>query len=288
MKKIIFVFFTLSIIQCNGQKKDTITFKNQSYMHQPTIDSQTEKLDIEKFQKEGLKIINSDLKKTGYKEYEYRKDDTKRNINIQGNSQTIIKYRETFTNSIYQIVKIYYGENLIIKSKYLYGTIAPSILLGKECQYNQKGELTKTINHDLGWDFSYAKVVGFIGKHYNINPLESQIKIKKGERETLVSYNEDTKQSVYTMKPYYETYNTFYSIEKEENKKGLKYWKIKIKTDFKTDKNTFDILKLDALSGEILSYIEYENNYKESNSNTTAMVIIPKEVKIIVPDRTKK
>lgn len=259
MKKTLFFALIITLVQCKGQKKDniivqrdTITPKNKSIMYRPKIDSNIEKLDLEKF-KDKLSVekyddANHNIKNVDW--YKYNNDDNINIISLEGSDTEGFNYSSKNKNTLYSISKQYYGGNKIIKRKSIIIS-DPSIYmppsLGKEYQYNEKGELMKTIDHDEGYDFSFEQAFNYVKKNFHDDEL-----LKQGRKYT-------------------------YQFDRAE-RNGKKYWKIKLHIGYLPPSYVETVLKLDAKTGDVLSQKEY-------------LYEIGKPIKlqkIVVPDKTGK
>lgn len=247
----------LLMIDCKGQanntatpKQDTITVKNSNKMNRPKIDSNFEKLNLEDF-KDKLELKKDKHYDGSIDEYyKYENITDSGAVKLDGGPKGLVGYIYTPKNSIYKILKNYYGSSLIIQSKRIFindDRINPSPVVGKEYQYNEQGHLIKTIDHDDGYDFSFEQAYEFVKSNFN-----DEKKIKEG------------------LKYMYEFYG-------KTSSKGQKYWEIKFHIGHFPASYIETVLKLDAKTGKILSHKEY-------------LYEIEKEVKlhkIIVPDQTK-
>lgn len=242
MKKLIVLVLISALLQCKGQtknntpvSKDTLTSKNQSTMYRPKLDAYSEKLNLHDFEdglydmyKNKVNLDNIDIGNT----YRYEKEKDGSYIRLYGGLEGC-SLTVTPKNSIYSIVKVYY-ENLMIKSKSIMlshytpenDLIFSSVILGKEYQYNEKGELIKTIEHDAGYDFSFEQAYEYVK-----NNFKDDEQLKRGEKYT-------------------------YSFERAE-RNGIKYWKIRLHIGDLDSSYTETVLKLDAKTGEVLSQKEY-------------------------------
>jgi len=98
------------------------------------------------------------------------------------------------------------------------------LIIGKEYFFDKEGKLEKTVDHDQGWDFSYEKVIEYI--------LERKSPLVRED--------------------------IYYGAEITQEGKEKKYWQLILDTQKTTNKSTWEIIKLDAMTGEILYQIEFE------------------------------
>jgi hypothetical protein len=221
------------LAQDNNSKKDTIIPKTNT-MNRPQLNDSFEKLNLDDF-KDGLVIT----KEKGtikpyigviYDSYRYRKTDHTGYTTLDGTPSEGLMYNFTPINSVYYLGKSYY-KNGFIKTKGIASDLDGHVVLGKEYRFKENGQLEKVIDHDLGWDFSFEDVLQYI--------LNRGLPIK------------------YTGEDYFYT-----EINKRESESEdcRKYWEVGIGTRKLTGKPTWEVVKLDAKTGEIISQIEYEGD----------------------------
>jgi hypothetical protein len=250
---IINIFLILNINSClaqdNKSKKDTIIPK-ANIMNRPQLNDAFEKLNLDDF-KDGLVVTNENgiTKHT----YLYSKTDDTGYTTLDGSSLGGFVYNYTAKNSIYIIGKEFY-KNGFIKSKQIISNMSGPILLGKEYRFYENGQLEKVVNSDLGWDFSFEDVLQYI--------LNRGLSIK----------HEDGYWSTEIRK------------KETESEDCRKYWEVVVDTRklTKSTSDTWEVIKLDAKTGEILYQIEYEGE-REVHADTE---FIPPHEKIIKEDRT--
>jgi hypothetical protein len=255
---IINILLVLNINSClaqdNKPKIDTITSKANT-MNRPELNDSFEKLNLDDF-KNGLVIkkLTGDTepyKGVVYDSYTYRKTDATGYTTLDGSSLGGFVYNHTAKNSIYYIGKSYY-KNGFIKIKGIVSNLDGHVVLGKEYRFKENGQVEKVIDHDLGWDFSFEDVLQYV--------LNRGFLIKNEQ--------------------YY--YSTEISKQEGENEDCRKYWKVVIDTKKITGKSTWEVVKLDAKTGEILYQIEFEGD-RQVHADTE---FIPPHEKIIKEDRT--
>jgi len=224
-------------------------------MERPVITAEFEKLNLEDY-KDGLiieELIGDTAPYVGlkYNIYSYDKINEKGAFFLRG---TLIEgFGSSFTvkNSNYSIGKSYYP-NLNISGKCIISSFNNMLIIGKEYFFDKEGKLEKTVDHDQGWDFSYEKVIEYI--------LERKSPL----------YRKDE----------------YYGAEIVQEGKEKKYWQLILDTQKTTNKSTWEIIKLDAMTGEILYQIEFEGDriyhVDLGDSNPKALE------RIIVEDKTLK
>ncbi len=230
--------------------KDTTALKI-NIMERPQLSDSFEVLDLNVFKKD--LIVKKEITDVGRNKLakvyadEYFRSDSINEVQIYGKYSYICRLK----NTPYTVVKIFYP-NKSIKRKWICfdGNYGNSLTLGKEYFFDVQGKLTKTINHDQGWDFSFEKVMAYIEKR--------GCKLIK--------------------------YDTQNEIAKKENTAGRKYWDLVLYTDEITGRPTREIIKLDGKTGEILSQVEEEGHFMWHLN----VQHVPPKVKIIVPDKTGK
>lgn len=237
MRTIIFIMSLLLVQQCDAQQKKN--FKNintapdkSKNMERHNINNKFETLNLDDY-KDGMKIKKewSLEKKSYYDKYSYRKETEKEIIEIEGNIEYRLRYRKTFKNVPYYIFKEYYGKSGYIYRKRAFPKFS-SIPLGEEYEFDEKGKLIKTIDHDKGWDFSYEDVMAFVKEKYGDN-VEYSVKYA-------------------------------FNIQKKKSYDARNYWEVLVKPDFKAGKtHNYDLLKLDGQTGKILCHQQWTDNYGE-------------------------
>ncbi|OXA93493.1 hypothetical protein [Flavobacterium hercynium] len=242
---------------CKAQveNKNVTKTLNHNTMERPIITPEFEKLHLENY-KDGLKISKAFIdagpeKGNEFSMYDYRKvDDT--GTKMFGGS-FLGGFRASFTkkDSYYTIAKSYY-KNGNIHFKCITSSLFRQIKIGKQYFFNQDGKLENIVDHDKGWDYSYEKVIEYI--------LERKL--------PLVSDN------------------IYYGAEITQEEKEKKYWQLALDTRKTTNKSTWEIVKLDAMTGEILYQIEFEGDriyHLDLGDNNPRAI-----EKIIVADKTLK
>lgn len=242
---------------CKAQveNENVITTLNNNTMERPVITPEFEKLNLEDY-KDGLIISKAFIdagpeKGNEFSMYNYKKGDNN-GTKIFGGS-FLGGFRSSFTkkNSYYTIVKGY-QKNGNIHIKCITSSFIRQIKIGKQYFFNQEGKLEKTVDHDQGWDYSYEKVIEYIRERKS--PLVTE--------------------------------NIYYGAEIVQEGKEKKYWQLILDTQKTTNKSTWEIIKLDAMTGEILYQIEFEGDriyHVDLGDNN------PKALeRIIVADKTLK
>jgi hypothetical protein len=251
---IINIFLMLNINSClaqdNKPKIDT--------MNRPQLNDSFEKLNLNDFK--GLVITKERVKVDTNKwedveVYEYNKDDGKESIRLTGSFIGSSCYTFTKENSYYTVVKTYF-KNGAINRKWVEYALQKnmSLMIGKEYRFNENGQLEKVIDHDLGWDFSLEDVLQYI--------------LGRG---LLIKHEEGY-------------WSTEISKKESESEDCRRYWEVVVDTRklTKSNSDTWEVIKLDAKTGEILYQIEYEGE-REVHADTE---FIPPHKKIIKEDRT--
>jgi hypothetical protein len=250
MKTIALCIAIAFINNCKGQESQNQKDKQlekYTQMERPKITPESEKINLDDY-KDKL-IITKGVGHTNpyigvkFEIYNYDKIDSIGKYSLHGDPKELLRFSFIPKNSVYEIIKVYYPNKNIKVKCILVNKL--NIFLGKEYNYNDEGKLTKTIDHDLGWDFSFENVVSFV-------------KTRKGD---LQRVNRNDK------------------IEKSESKTGLKYWTVKLYNTQITTKGLFDLIKLDAKTGQILSHIEYEIVGGDEGYDNV-------QTKVIVADKT--
>jgi hypothetical protein len=255
---IINILFVLNINSClaqdNKPKIDTITPK-ANMINRPQLNDSFEKLNLDDF-KNGL-VIKKEIGDTEpykgvvFDSYSYSKTDGTGYTTFGGSSLEGFYWTFTKTNSYYTVVKTYY-KNGAINRKWVESNNYIIVKLGKEYRFNENGQLVKVIDHDLGWDFSFEDVLQYV--------VNRGFSIKHEQ--------------------YY--YSTEISKKESETEDCRKYWEVVIDTKKVTGKSTWEVVKLDAKTGEILHQIEFEGD-RQVHADTE---FIPPHEKIIKEDRT--
>jgi hypothetical protein len=250
MKTIVLITALLVINSCKAQETKTNILTNNK-MERPVITTEFEKLNLEDF-KDGL-VITKKKESAGsnkgkeFDAYDYRKDDTSGVRVLAGSYLGGFGYSFIAKNSYYDIIKAYYKNNYI-KNKCIASSINSSIKIGKQYFFDKEGKLEKTIDHDLGWNYSYENVIQYLL-----------------DRKTIF-----IRDDIYFGA----------EITKEGNEK--KYWQLIFDTHKTTGKSTWELVKLDAMTGETLCQIEYEGD-REWHADIENP--LPKQ-RIIVADKT--
>nr|WP_315248757.1 hypothetical protein [uncultured Flavobacterium sp.] len=200
-------------------------------MERPVITPQFEKLNLQDY-KDGLIIeeaVGTVAPYIGvkFKIYSYKKINDEFSFILGGTLEEGDGFGSSFTlkKSYYTIGKSYHP-NLNIKWKSIGSSINTSLLIGKEYYFDKQGKLEKTVDHDQGWDFSYEKVIEYI--------LERKSPLVRED--------------------------IYYGAEITQEGKEKKYWQLILDTQKTTNKSTWEIIKLDAMTGEILCQIEFEGD----------------------------
>ena len=254
MKNSISLIALLLLTSCkaqeNNNKTTEIPIKN-TIMERPKITTEFEKLNLDDF-KDGLKIsidhIDSGPEKgKEFKAYDYRVVDEKGTKTLGGSYLGGFGYSFTSKNSFYTIGKSYYKNN-IIQRKTVFSSISSGVNIGKQYFFDKEGKLEKTIDHDLGWDFSYEKIIQYI--------LDRKASLFGGN--SLLPAN----------------------ISKQGTNR--KYWELELDTTPITKTESWEIIKLDAMTGEVLYQIESRGTRVWMGDITPTAP----EQKIIVADKT--
>ena len=254
MRVLILIMSFVSVLQCNAQnekKSEKTIVKNSKTkkMKRPSINNKFETLNLDDY-KNGLTIKKewASSTKTYINTYKYRKETENEIIEVEGSKDFIIDYRRIYKEKPYIIYKEYYGNNGYINRKRVFSK-TNNIALGEEYQFDEKGTLIKTIDHDKDWDFSYEDVMAFVKEKYKDKVLAYD-----------VAYA--------------------FNIKKKKSYDNRNYWEVFIKPDFneKTQDNIhrYDLIKLDGNTGKILCYQQWTDYYGEPETLR----------KTIVPDTT--
>jgi hypothetical protein len=235
-------------------KKDTIIPKTNTMNRPQLINDSFEKLNLSDFKELVIKKERIEVAINKWEDvdmYEYRKDSYDSRVSFSGSYVGGFSYFYTEGDFIYAINKSYY-KNGFIEWKGVRSFLNGTEPIGKEYFFNEKGQLTKVIDNDLGWDFSFEDVLQYV--------VNRGFPIKNEQ--------------------YY--YSTEISKQEGENEDCRKYWKVVIDTKKITGKSTWEVIKLDAKTGEILCQIEFEGD-RQVHADTE---FIPPHEKIIKEDRT--
>jgi hypothetical protein len=226
---IITMFLLLNLSSCLAQdvkqKTDTLTTK-LNINNRPQLNDSFEKLNLKDFK--GLVITKETGDRKPYKgivydSYSYYKSDDSGYTTLDGSSLEGLDFSYTRDDFIYTINKSYYKNGFIKKKQILVNSYV--LIIGKEYRFNQNGKLEKVINHDFGWDFSFEDVL-----RYLVN-RGCSLKHKEGYWDTGI---------------------------RKESEDHKKYWEVFVDTRKLTGKSTWEVIKLDAKTGEILHQIEHE------------------------------
>nr|WP_315248759.1 hypothetical protein [uncultured Flavobacterium sp.] len=234
MRTIIVLMALVLFANCKAQveNKTVTTTLNNNIMERPVITAEFEKLNLEDY-KDGLIIeeLTSDIAPyigVKFKIYSYKKISNEFSFILRGTLIGGDGFSSSFTakDSYYSIGKSYHP-NLNISRKCIVSSLpSAKILIGKEYFFDKQGKLEKTVDHDQGWDFSYEKVIGYI--------LERKSPLVRED--------------------------IYYGAEITQEGKEKKYWQLILDTQKTTNKSTWEIIKLDAMTGEILYQIEFEGD----------------------------
>jgi hypothetical protein len=235
------------------EKNSTTATQTKITMERPIITPEFEKLNLDDF-KDGLVIKKDNLevepnKWEDVEMYSYNILDDKGRRILNGSYLGGFGVSFVAKDSYYLIGKMY-SKNSMVETKYIASSIKKSIKIGKQYFFDQDGKLEKTIDYDLGWDYSYEKVIEYI--------LDRKAPL---EREDI-----------------------YWGAEIAQEGTAKKYWKLVLDTRKTTNKSTWELIKLDAMTGEILSQIEYEGGriyYPCMGDNNP-----PLKQRIIVADKT--
>jgi hypothetical protein len=248
------LLIALSLLtSCKAQEKNSTTTQKIKTMERPSITAEFEKLNLDDF-KDGLVIKKENIEIEENKwiiaeKYYYDKlNDYGRKI-LDGSFLQGFSYNFYPKKSHYIIGKSYYINNYIL-GKCILSNINSSLTIGKEYFFDQDGKLEKTIDHDLGWDYSYEKVIEYI--------LDRKAPLQRED--------------------------IYWGAEITQHGSAKKYWQLIIDTGMSTGKSTWELLKLDAMSGEILYQIEFEGN-RVWHADLGANNPVAKQ-RIIVADKT--
>ena len=162
------ILFLVVFIQLNfviGWSQENQRSINNTIMERPIITPEFEKLNLDDF-KDGLVIKHEDVeieenKFINIEKFYYDKQDNISNKILRGSLISGFAYSFTPKDSFYTISKSFYT-NYIIQRKSIRSSIESSIKIGKQYFFDKEGKLEKTIDHDLGWDFSYEKIIQYI------------------------------------------------------------------------------------------------------------------------------
>lgn len=257
MRTTILLMALVIFASCKAQveNKNVTTTLNNNAMERPIITPEFEKLNLEDY-KDGL-IINKAYIDAGpekgneFSMYDYRKVDNNGTKMFGGSFLGGFSSSFTAKDSYYSIVKSYYT-NKYIERKCIISSLNNRLIIGKEYFFNREGKLEKIVDHDQGWDYSYEKVIEYILERKS--PLISE--------------------------------NIYYGAEIAQEGKEKKYWQLILDTQKTTNKSTWEIIKLDAMTGVILYQIEFEgdriHHVDLGDNNLKALE------KIIVEDKTLK
>ena len=254
MRNSILLIALLLLMSCkaqeNNNKTTDISIKN-TIMERPIITPDFEKLNLDDF-KEGLTIVTETekpYKGNKFNSYSYRKVNEYGTKTLHGSSINGFGYSFTATNSYHRIAKGYYS-NTFIKSKCIISSIKNSIKIGKQYFFDSDGKLEKTIDHDIGWDFSYEKIIQYI--------LDRKASLFGG--------------------------NSLLPAKISKQGTDRKYWELELDTTPITKTQSWEIVKLDAMTGEVLYQVEYRGDriYHVDLGDQNPVPI----QKIIVADKT--
>ena len=254
MRNSILLIILLLLMSCKAQENNNKTIDTpikNTIMERPTITPEFETIDLNKY-KEGLtkkKETSGAYKGNVFDSYSFEKIDEQGITRFDGSTLGGFSYNFTAKNSFYTIGKSYYINNFI-EGKSVFSSISSEINIGKEYFFNKDGKLEKTIDHDLGWDFSYEKIIQYIL---------------------------DRKASLFGI-----DFLSRAKISKQGNSR--KYWQLELDTSEVTKTQSWEIIKLDAMTGEVLYQVEYRGDriYHVDLGDQNPVPI----QKIIVADKT--
>ena len=214
--------------------------KKMDKNNRPTIDSGFDILHLEEYKDYLIKDpdnIDKDV---------YEKKTSSGKIQIEGGYGNDYTYEKYFNNSSYCIFKVYDAKTLKIKRKCLL-TRPVDIFLGKEYRYDSNATLTKTIDHDKGWNFSYEDVINYLYEH-----IEDEVEIPISSIKKRVYQNRN-------------------------------YWQVETNTMFWKNNH---FLRIDGNTGEILCHLVLyaEENAPAINVLKT---IVPNKIDKLPPEENK-
>ncbi|CAD0001431.1 hypothetical protein [Flavobacterium salmonis] len=232
MRTITLLMALVLFANCKAQveNKTVTTTLNKNKMERPIITPEFEKLNLEDY-KDGL-IIEESIGNTApyvgfkYNSYSYRKINDIGTTSLHGSTIGRFGYSFTAKDSYYTIAKGYYKNGYIHSKCIISSRPNQSIFMGRQYFFNQEGKLEKTVDHDQVWGFSYEKVIEYILERKS--PLYSK--------------------------------DEYWGAEITQEGKEKKYWQLILDTQKTTNKSTWEIIKLDAMTGEILYQIEFEGD----------------------------
>ena len=241
MKKLITISCLLLVNLSNAQNIYELKIdKKMDKNNRPTIDSGFDILHLEEYKDYLIKDpdnIDKDV---------YEKKTSSGKIQIEGGYGNDYTYEKYFNNSSYCIFKVYDAKTLKIKRKCLL-TRPVDIFLGKEYRYDSNATLTKTIDHDKGWNFSYEDVINYL-----YDNIEDEVRI----------YISSIKKRVY---------------------QNRNYWQVETNTMFWKNNH---FLRIDGNTGEILCHLVLYAKENAPAINVLK-TIVPNKIDKLPPEENK-
>ena len=242
MKKLITIscFFFVVCLSSAQNIYELKIDKKMDKNNRPTIDSGFDILHLEEYKDYLIKDpdnIDKDV---------YEKKTSSGKIQIEGGYGNDYTYEKYFNNSSYCIFKVYDAKTLKIKRKCLL-TRPVDIFLGKEYRYDSNATLTKTIDHDKGWNFSYEDVINYL-----YDNIEDEVRI----------YISSIKKRVY---------------------QNRNYWQVETNTRFWRNNH---FLRIDGNTGEILCHLVLYAEENDPAINVLK-TIVPNKIDKLPPEENK-
>ena len=241
MKKLITISCLLLVNLSNAQNIYELKIdKKMDKNNRPTIDSGFDILHLEEYKDYLIKDpdnIDKDV---------YEKKTSSGKIQIEGGYGNDYTYEKYFNNSSYCIFKVYDAKTLKIKRKCLL-TRPVDIFLGKEYRYDSNATLTKTIDHDKGWNFSYEDVINYLYEH-----IEDEVRISISSIKKRVYQNRN-------------------------------YWQVETNTRFWRNNH---FLRIDGNTGEILCHLVLYAEENDPAINVLK-TIVPNKIDKLPPEENK-
>ena len=240
MKKLITISCLLLIVNVSNAQYNQLKLEKMNKNERPTIDSGFDILHLEEYKDYLIKDpdnIDKDV---------YEKKTSSGKIQIEGGYGNDYTYEKYFNNSSYCIFKVYDAKTLKIRLKRL--SVEPtSIALGKEYRYDSNATLTKTIDHDKGWNFSYEDVINYLYEH-----IEDEVEIPISSIKKRVYQNRN-------------------------------YWQVETNTMFWKNNH---FLRIDGNTGEILCHLVLYAKENAPAINVLK-TIVPNKIDKLPPEENK-
>lgn len=193
MKYLLFLILLLFNQECSSQKLK-INNKQQT-MESVTVNNSSETFNEVKSLLAGSKTPVDN--KNNY-EYNYKKENSNEVLYAMGQPNIYYATVKYLINSNYAIKKVYHG-NGMIKEKGVFFNGNDYTKLGLWYEFDDKGKLTKEINHNDGYKFPFQEVLRFC-QLKNIKVIKGDMRKLEGGFYTDISKREINGKKVWVIK----------------------------------------------------------------------------------------